>query len=226
MTPFDQHPWYETLLTVLDWAAESIAYHHEKYLPKEDGYQDAWVWALEHPLLVASFLDKEKPDVTGLNRVVMDYLRLVAQKEKARQCGYHVDDVAFYTPRVIAELLPATMDLEAALAPTAAPTDDVGGGKSGSPHAREEYVASLLDVRNAWICTAFRGDESRLIEARYVDQMDWAHIAASFGIEMEEAKKRVAIGLRRMSDFLGGHKGRKCPVDCVDCAQRFAEEER
>lgn len=224
MTPFDQHPWYGRMLTTLDAAAESVAYHYEGVLSKDDLYQDAWVWALQHPLLVASFLDKETPDVKGLQRVAQDYLRGVAQKEKARVAGYHVNDNVWYSPRVVAELLAMTMDIEAALAPTARPADDDMPG-AGNKDGQGDLLASLMDVRNAWICTAFRDDEARLIEARYVDEMEWAHIAASFGHEVEEAKRRVAVGLRRMVDFLGGHAGKSCPVDCPDCTAKYDDGE-
>ena len=201
-------------LPVLERAAESVAYRFGQFLSAEDAYQEAWVWRLRHPTLVASFLEPTEgpPQVNGLERVVKSYLESVARKEKALSCGYHQDDEAFYTPRIVAELLPLVFDIEAALLPSA-PSDDAPG-RGSNPHGQGDFVTSLLDVREAWISTAFRNSEMRLIEARYVEGLEWNHIAASFGITEEEAKKQTAIGLRRMAETLGGLPPRSCKPDC------------
>ena len=200
-------------LEVLSRAAESIAYHYSDYVSFETMYQDAWEYRIRHVVLVDSFLNREEgPDMRGLERVIKSYLESVARAEKALVCGYHVDDEAFYRPAVIAELLPICLDIEAALLPSA-PVDDAPG-RGGNPHGQGDFVASLLDVREAWMSTAFRGDEMQLIKARYVEDLEWGHIAASFGIEVEDAQKRVAIGLRRMSERLGGLPSKSCSASC------------
>lgn len=200
-------------LEVLEKASLAVAYSYKDWISEADLYQEAWEWRLRHPVLVSSFMDKEEgADLKGLERVVRSYLESVARKEKALSCGYHQDDECFYTPKVLAELLPMVFDIEASLLP-AAPTDDAPG-RGSNPHGQGDFVASLLDVRGAWLSTAFRGDEARMIEARFVDDMDWNHLAASFGVEEEDAKKTVAIGLRRMSNALGGLPARACGSDC------------
>jgi hypothetical protein len=204
-------------LEVLAIAAESVAYKYSDYVSEETMYQDAWEWRMRHLTLVASFLDKEGgADINGLQRVVKSYLDSVARAEKALVCGYHVDDEAYYRPAVIAELLPICLDIEAALLPSA-PVDDAPG-RGGNPHGQGDFVASLLDVREAWTSTAFRGDEMQLIKARFVEDLEWGHIAASFGIDVETAQKRVAIGLRRMAERLGGLPSKSCPAGC-ECRQ-------
>lgn len=201
-------------LEVLERAAGAVAYHYKDYIGEDDLYQTAWVWRLRHPVLVKSFLEPEEgePNVSDLERVVKSYLQSVARKEKALFCGYHQDDECFYSPKVVAELLPLVFDIEAALLPSA-PTDDAPG-RGSNPHGQGDFVTSLLDVREAWTNTAFRGDEMQLIRARYIEDLEWAHVAASFGIELEDAQRRVAIGLRRMSEFLGGLPPKTCPVAC------------
>lgn len=200
-------------LAVLARAAESIAYRYDDYVSEETMCEEAWLWRIRHVTLVASFLEKEGgADVTGLERVVKSYLDSVARAEKALVCGYHPDDEAFYTPKVIAELLPVCMDIEAALLPSA-PTDDAPG-RGGNPHGQGDFVTSLLDVREAWTSTAFRGSEMSYIKARYVDDMSWDLIAATHGVDVEEVQKRTAIGLRRMSERLGGLPARSCKPGC------------
>lgn len=204
-------------LEVLARAAESVAYKYDDYVSAETMYEDAWLWRIRHVALVSSFLDKEEgADMRGLEKVVRSYLESVARAEKALVCGYHTDDEAYYTPRVVAELLPVCLDIEAALLPSA-PTDDAPG-RGGNPHGQGDFVTSLLDVREAWTNTAFRGSEMRLIEARYVEDREWPQIAAMYGMEVEDVQRTVSIGLRRLSEFLGGLPSKRCKPGC-ECKQ-------
>lgn len=211
MTTIDVYA--DPALEVLARAAESVTYKYDDYVSEETMYEEAWLWRIRHATLVSSFLDKEGgADMNGLERVVKSYLDSVARAEKALVCGYHVDDECHYTPKVIAELLPICLDIEAALLPSA-PSDDAPG-RGSNPHGQGDFVTSLLDVREAWTNTAFRGDEMRLIRERYVNDLEWPHVAAIYGITVEEAQRHVAIGLRRMSETLGGLPARSCKPGC------------
>jgi hypothetical protein len=53
-----------------------------------------------------------------------------------------------------------------------------------------------------------------LIKARFVDDMDWNHLAASYGLELEDAQKKVSVGLRRMAETLGGLPPKGCKPGC------------
>ena len=76
---------------VLSDAADAVAYHFDDYVSFETMYQEAWLWRLRHPQLVSSFLDKEQPDVRGLQRVVESYLTSLAREERGVTLGYHPD---------------------------------------------------------------------------------------------------------------------------------------
>lgn len=197
--------------------AESVHYHYKDTVELDDLTQEGWVFVYSHPKLVA----KHEGDMTGLERVIRSHLLAVAQKENALKRGFHIDDVVYYTPRVIAEVLPLCMDIEEALAPKASAPDD-GAGRVHNPHGQGDFVATLIDVRNAWIVTAFRQDEAQLIHARYVEDLNYHEIAASYGHDVEEVKRRIAIGLRRMTNVLGGLRGKGCPPTCEDCVRQLA----
>jgi len=200
-------------LEVLARAAESVAYKYDDFVSFETMYQEAWEYRIRHVTLVASFLNREEgPDMRGLERVIRSYLESVARSEKALVSGYHVDDEAYYTPKVVAELLPLCLDIEAALLPSA-PTDDAPG-RGGNPHGQGDFVTSLLDVREAWTTTAFRGSEMQYINAHFVEDMSWELIAATYGVDVEEVQRRTAIGLRRMSEALGGLPSKQCAATC------------
>lgn len=181
-------------------------------------YQEAWIWRVRHPVLTEQLMEQDT-----LGRQMLSHLRLVAQRERAQQTGYHPDDVTYYTPAMIANLLPQSLDIQSTLAPSGA-TDDARG--ASDPHARSGFLCSLIDVCNAWIVAPFRRDEKQILRLRYIEDLNWGEIAATTGHDMEEVKKRAAQGLRRLVDVLGGWRGRSCPVDCVDCIERdIADEE-
>ena len=148
--------------------------------------------------------EEELSNVSDLDRVVRAYLETVARAEKARRLGYAPSDEVFYTPMVIAKLLPVALELEDALQPSYDPeADHRGGGDYG------EFVAALLDVRRAWVNAAFRDSEMRFIEERFCRDMEYAYIAAAYGVDVEVVKEQIARGLRRMMNFLGGRDPKK-----------------
>jgi DNA-directed RNA polymerase specialized sigma24 family protein len=52
------------------------------------------------------------------------------------------------------------------------------------------------------------------INAHFVEDMSWELIAATYGVDVEEVQRRTAIGLRRMSEALGGLPSKQCSNSC------------
>lgn len=194
--------------------------HLYKWVPFDDLYQEAWLWRIRHPLLTEQLLGQSS---SQLQRAVNDHLRLVAQRERAQQTGYHMDDVEFYSPGMIATLLPQAVDIIEATAPGGGATDDVKG--ASDPHGQSGFLTSLIDVANAWIVTKFREDEKQILGLRFIEDLNWGEISASTGHDMEEVKRRAALGLRRLVKTLGGWRGRSCPVPCPDHIEQDVEGE-
>jgi hypothetical protein len=198
-------------LSILLGAAETV---HRKYpdcTTIDHLYQEAYVWLLRHPLTVIECLKEDVKGARMLNQIVVDYLRSVARADRAALRGYSPDDECFYTPAVIAELLPLTLDLENALRPTV--TDDVRTSGGGDPSTGGDLLVMLLDVRSAWANTPLSNDESEYLNALYMERMDLHHIAGSYQVEVEDVERIVKRGLRKLVDFLGGTPG-GCKKSC------------
>lgn len=175
---------------------DSVHWHFSPWIDKWE------LWAAGANFVLAN--EEALTDVSDLDKVVRAYLESVARDEKAKALGYAPSDEQFYTPMVVAKLLPIALELEDALQPSYDPeADHRGGGDYG------EFVASLLDVRRAWINSAFRNSEMAILKRRFVEDQDWTFIAATLGMEMEEVQKQATRGLRRMVNFLGGTDPRK-----------------
>jgi hypothetical protein len=177
---------------------DSVHWHFEPWIDKEALTRAGRDFLLDNL--------EDLANVSDLNKVVRAYLETVAREEKAKALGYAPSDEVFYVPMVVAKLLPVALELEDALQPSYDPEADHRGG-GGADYG--DFVASLLDVRRAWIGTAFRNDEMRLITARFVEDWEYGHIAAAYSMDEEEVKKQIARGLRRMEEFLGGRDPRK-----------------
>lgn len=203
----------DPVLYVIERTAADLA--GRGWVPFEDLYQEGWVWRLSHPVTVQALVDEGG---RALDQRIRGYLTEFWRREKAAVSGYSVDDEAFYTPETVAKLLPLTLDIEAAL--ISARDSDSDGGRVRNPHGQGDFLTSLIDVSTAWTRTKFRGSEARLIEMHFCDGMEYEHIAGSTAMSVDDVKKRIAVGLRRMVNHLGGWPGRACPADCPDCIER------
>lgn len=175
---------------------ESVHWHFSAWIDKEELMEAGRDFILDNLEALAT--------VGDLDRVVRAYLETVARDAKAKTLGYDTHDEAFYSAAVIGKLLPVALELEDALQPRYDPeAEHRGGGDYG------EFVTALLDVRSAWIGTAFRGDEMRLLKARYVEDWEDDRIAAVYNMDEDEVRKQIFRGLNRMVSFLGGFDPRK-----------------
>lgn len=176
-------------------------------------YQVAYEWRLRHPETVETLLSAG--DTRKLSSLVHDYLLGVAQAEKAAVGGYSPDDVAYYSPRTLAEMLPACFEIDESVLSAAAPGE--GSGSGHNPHGQGDYIATLMDVRHAWEAAGFRDDERHFIDAHYRQGYNIPLLAITSQTTQEEVKRQLSRGLRRMVEVLGGFRGKGCNVDCVDC---------
>ena len=59
------------------------------------------------------------------------------------------DAQVFYSEEQVAEILPLTFDIPAAMLAAAAP-DKESGGRSRNPYGQGDYLVTLIDIRRAW----------------------------------------------------------------------------
>lgn len=142
-----------TLQDVYDTFVPSIAYqvyrrYREHVSARRVGVA-AWAWADSHEAKIEGLLAKSPQRVRQVRQGIEDACRVYCEKQKAKQLGYSLDDVYWYTPGVVSELLPMAMN------PAWKPTDETleqDGKPKRSKPAREgnDLLAMVLDVRRAY----------------------------------------------------------------------------
>ena len=167
----------------------------------------AYTYMLRHPATFLRLLN-EPGGPQKLSLRVRDHLRLKVAEIRAQERGYSTEDLQWYSPGVIRNLLPR------ALAPDGvdSPPDDGAGPRRGDPATGGNLTVMILDVRRAF--ESLNGWHSTYLRHRYGDGMSVDAIAATFNTTVDIVDKSIWESLEHMSRFLGGSRPRSCPRNC------------
>ena len=148
----------EELGPVVDSVAGQILRRYRWFSSREDIRQHLWVWMLTPGKgrkagkpKVEKWLAAAVDDPNEFIRIRLA-LRAVAtefcEQEKADQSGYSVEDVAWYTPAKIAQLVPDALDPTYDGGAVQGTSEDGTGGKGTSlPEQQSDRLAAVMDVR-------------------------------------------------------------------------------
>lgn len=76
----------------------------------EDITQEMHLWLILNEAKVRGWLAEEPQKLIRIYRALEGEGVKYAEKQKAEVIGYHVDDVAYYTPRLVEGLMPLVLD--------------------------------------------------------------------------------------------------------------------
>jgi DNA-directed RNA polymerase specialized sigma24 family protein len=167
-----------------------------RWVEIEDLTQELW---LEY------YRDTREATQDQLDNRLYNAGRRYCRAEKARQCGYEPDDEAYYSTRVIRELLP---DVVADDPPVMRGQDEreVRRAVQGGIVSTMEYETALIDIKRAY--DSMPTEQKDLVWRAYVLQQPMAQIAQRYGDVEANVAKRCHRGLLRMQSFLGGRRPR------------------
>jgi hypothetical protein len=192
-----------------------------KYIPAEDYSQAMWLEALTAPDRFQEFFEQDKRGLIYF-RLMKAADRLTREDDRYRRAvraaaaGYSTDDIEFYSPGLLAKLLPALVaadwDVSEAMQRASSGQDAAGVFiRSNDPFSgAENYLAMLTDITAAW--GRLTEGQRRLLAAYYGTRQDdsddgrWERekLASSMGLTAEALRQRVYRGLSRLQDELGG----------------------
>lgn len=190
-------------------------------IPAADFEQAMWVYALERVPVFRKLLDEGN---TGfVNRRLKDAAVKAVKEDsryqrsvKAAKAGYSPDDEEFYSPGLLARVLPALIaagfDVSDAMERAAAGTDAAGIHiRVSDPFSgAENYQVMLIDICIGW--KRLTEGQRRLLRGYYgasqEDTQDgrWERqqLASSMGLTEEALRQRAHRALRALSEKLGG----------------------
>ena len=142
--------WAEVETVIATRAAGYVARRYGRYgVTLDDAKQEALVWLYANKPKVERYLSSEPQQYTRIYRSLLDAAMQYAESEKAVRLGYEVDDVQWYTPRMIEAVMPLVLDPTYDGTPEKKDPSEGGGKKSKPTSYLSDAFVAVLDVRRA-----------------------------------------------------------------------------
>lgn len=195
--------WLDVAKDVANNVAHSIHRKYHTYFDVADLHQDLMVWVLRREEKVKEWLltedeEQHKIGVRMLARALQRQADKYCRSKKAQSLGYQLEDEAYYSPIVLAELLPFVwadvVDTRDGSKPR------VSGG--GNPAEGGNYIIQLFDIRKG--LEKLDPNDRLILQMKFYEQMTYDDIATDLKISDTTAHRKVDGALRRLNKHLGG----------------------
>lgn len=178
-------------------AATSVARVNKGYLDDGDVLGAIYEWMVKNQSKVETWREEELGGVlnTALYRAGLRY----AHNERKRITGAHDEDLYYYSPAVVEELLPLIWDYEDWYMDA---SSDRVKGRGGDPALGNTRLATLVDVASATY--ALRSEDLAFIRQHYQEGVPFDLLGPLWEMTEDGARKRHARIVRRIVRNLGG----------------------
>lgn len=198
--------WIQEAMEISSVVARQVHRRYAVYFDSTDLQQELIEWCLKHERKVKEWLNPEleladrkgniKQLAKSLNREADKYCR----SRKAKASGYETRDEVFYTTAMLEELITHMDELENVSSSASGNVRVSNGG--GDPATANNYLASIIDVRNA--LDKLDPMDKMLIDMKFRENFTLGQIAAVVELSDTTISRRIHNALRKMSQFLGG----------------------
>lgn len=199
--------------------------YHKKFdmCDRDDIKQVLYEWFLKHPNKLDTW---EALGTNSAKNLIFRSLRNQAldycQAWKAKSLGYEVDDLFYYTPEMIENLLPAVLldDLDVL------PVVNLGktGGGKGAPAESGNLATMLAEIKLGY--GRLSDDDKKILFMRFALSYGFIEIAAETDIKTEDAARmRVRRAIKKLVVKSGGFKSQREDDDEVPSAERLSTDE-
>lgn len=179
--------------------------YHKKYnmVELDDIKQSLYQWFVEHPRKLNEWeaigqKDAKNLIYRSLRNQALDY----CQRWKAKSLGYEVNDLFYYEPEMVENLLPAVLlGHEAEM-----PKMNLGmPGKPPAPSEGGNLMAMLVEVDAAY--HRLNTEDRAVLFHKYAESMDYGTIATEMGLGSEDAARmRHNRAIKKLINRIGGFK--------------------
>lgn len=192
----------DLIRSVIGPTAHALGRKYHKFCEAQDIGQELWIWAIKHPKVVLSFIDREgeelKSGLKGLGKTFYREGDRYCRKEKAALSGYRVSDEYFYTKELIDSLIEADANDGKLLVQQV--NDQVRRTKPASEGG--EVMAMIADVKRA--LKTLEPTTEAMLQYHVVDKMSSQKIGEIFDISRQAVDQRLARAYEKMIESLGG----------------------
>lgn len=157
-----------------------------------------WLWAVKNEARIDTYLSE--PEGERIVRSILNQeARTYAIKERAMATGYSPEDLTWYSPSMIRNILPDVFDYEDWQS-----FESKGGDRGSKPvaNATGDRLATILDVKGA--LTKIQEDQVALLREHYGRGVSLEACAHALDIQQEAARKRLDRAVYALRDSLNG----------------------
>jgi RNA polymerase sigma factor (sigma-70 family) len=169
-------------------------------IDKDDLVGEANLWIVEHLDKVRQWRDEGRHGQNKLRNACRQRCLTVVARERRRQSQLTRGDLAYYTPQVLRELLPAIFHVEDWV------SGEVRTGETRAPSRPSEgntRLAMIVDVRSAFDSLPPK-DKTLLIDLYADGGLAVQIVAAQLEVSERTVRRREERALDKMVERLGG----------------------
>jgi RNA polymerase sigma factor (sigma-70 family) len=195
------------LALAIESQASVCARKFSGFTERDDLIQEGWVWALNNKKKVDEYAAHENVGaaIFWLNRDLSRMMETYARREKAAASGYEPEDDLYFSDALINLVLPSVLKDD--------PTPPVQAGErvanTSDPAEGGTWLATYLDVKQAWERADLTGNQRDLLEQYYFEEATQQEIATDLGTTQPTVNKRLKNARRKLIDQLGGPEPRE-----------------
>lgn len=188
--------------SVVNSQAYKTARRYAGFVDADDLVQEGWVWILEHPKNMKAHQENEETALAAyrLGQDLWTVMESYARRQKAAASGYEPEDDIYFSDALINLVLPAVLKDD--------PTPPVQAGErvanTSDPAEGGTWLATYLDVKQAWEKADLTGVQRDLLEQYYFQEATQHEIAEHLGTSQPTVNKRLKSARRKLIDQLGG----------------------
>ena len=189
-------------IQVITQGATNAHKAQREFMPLPDLINEGVLWALEHERKVLMWREKGKYGENLLRHSVKQKCLSIIAKERKRIYRLERDDIAYYNPAVVREVLPDIFDTDDWTTSSQSQMTDKVSGVS-RPSEGNTRLATVIDVLSAF--QSLSEDDQALLTDLYSDGgVTQQVLAATLDVTEKTIARREQRAVQRMVDRLGG----------------------
>lgn len=188
-------------LQIITQGATNAHKAQREFIPLPDLINEGVLWALEHERKVVLWREKGKYGENLLRHSVKQAALSKIAAERRRIYKLERDDIAYYTPAVVREILPDIFDPDDWLSSSMNDQERVKG--TSRPSEGNTRLAAVVDVRSAFY--TLNEDDQGFIRDLFQDGgLTHQVMAATLDVAEKTVQRKEQRIIQRMVDRLGG----------------------
>jgi len=188
-------------LQIITQGATNAHKAQREFLPLPDLINEGVLWALEHERKTLMWREKGKYGENLLRHSVKQACLSKIAAERRRIYKLERDDIAYYTPAVVREILPDIFDPDDWLSSSVNDQERVKG--ASRPSEGNTRLAAIVDVRSAFYSLS-EDDQAFIRDLYEAGGLTHQVMAATLDVAEKTVQRKEQRIIQRMVDRLGG----------------------